>query len=41
MATIFEWLGQWYLARARRAELKAAAFKKKSENFFHKLRGRA
>lgn len=39
MDEIYEWLGQWYLARSRKAELRARRFKKKAENFFLRIRG--
>ena len=37
MDEIYEWLGQWYFARARKAELRARRFKKKAENFFRRI----
>lgn len=41
MFSVNSWLGHWYLARARRAELRAISLKKKAEKFFHKLRRRS
>lgn len=40
MVRVNSWLGHWYLARARRAELRAVSLKKKAEKFFQKLRRR-